>query len=266
MLAERWPAILGPFLVIYSYSPWISEDASRMRGEGGSQGGKEEPAGEKPERRGNSRLRYIFRTVPNAVVTRRCHCAWYPELPLAPHHAAAATRGTAPDTPLSNESTQFDGARRALSLHLGPHGIGVVSFSSVASALFSLGLAPSLFHPYGCSFIPAPPSLSPPYAKREREREGERVRARARERTPSLTRAAFRSRFPSLALTRLPRTLVAASPSSRSRVAHPIPTPYTLDVERRPSPAGGRRASASPSRITPRPRERSVTTKVLVKS
>jgi len=117
-------------------------------------------------------------------------------------------------------------------------------------------------------FPPLLPYPLPAQKEREREREGERARARARarERTPSLTRAAFRSRFPSLALTRLPRTLVAASPSSRSRVAHPIPTPYTLDVERRPSPAGGRRASASPSRITPRPRERSVTTKVLVKS
>jgi len=170
-----------------------------MRGEGGSQGGKEEPAGE-PERRGNSRLRYIFRTVPNAVVTRRCHCAWYPGLLLAPHHAATATRGTAPDTPLSNESTQFDGARRALSLHLGPLGIGVVSFSAVSSAHFSLtpslslslslSLSPSLPLSFTLTAAPLFPPLLPyplPTQRgKERERERERALGRARARANPL--------------------------------------------------------------------------------
>jgi len=196
-----------------------SED-TRTRDEGGSRGGKE-TAGE-PERRGNSRLRYIFRTVPNAVVTRRCHCARHPELPLAPHHAATASRGTAPDTPLSNESTQFDGARGAVSLHLGPPG---ASASSLFPPSLPRALAPSLslslLHPYGCSFIPAPPSLSPPLARNERERESApgrtRARARARDSPPSPVRPFDLASLLSLSLASLVpswsllRRLVAAS-------------------------------------------------------
>lgn len=55
------------------------------------------------------------------------------------------------------------------------------------------------------------------------------------------------------------------SPLFRDRVAHPIPTtPMLQDAGVPPPPATG--DAASPARITPRPRERSVTTKVLVKS
>jgi len=207
-----------------------------MRGEGGSQGGKEEPAGE-PERRGNSRLRYIFRTVPNAVVTRRCHCAWYPGLLLAPHHAATATRGTAPDTPLSNESTQFDGARRALSLHLGPLGIGVVSFSAVSSAHFSLtpslslslSLSPSLPLSFTLTAAPLfPPLLPYPLPtqrgkERERERARARARARAREPPPSPVRPFDLASLLSLSLASL-----VSSWSHLRRLAAASRTPFPL--------------------------------------
>ena len=56
----------------------------------------------------------------------------------------------------------------------------------------------------------------------------------------------------------------AVSLSFRDRVAHPPFPLHALDVNVPPPPGTDERTS--PSRITPRPRERSVTTKVLVKS
>lgn len=163
---------------------------------------------------------------------------------------SSATQGTASATPLRNESTQFDGARRSLSLQL--------AMQHRRRSLFLSSLRHFSRSPLrSCSFIPVPPSLSPPSV--------EHARARARAQSPPcLSLLAFSASLP-FSRSHLPPSY----PRGRfSVISRPRRAPHSHSVRSTPAFLPRRRSSAgaSPSRITPRPRERSVTTKVLVKS
>lgn len=208
-------------------------------------GGKE--TGRGPKRRGNSRLRYIFRTVLNAVVTRRCHRAWYFKLLLDPRHAPVLRKVL----PLPRHS---ETNRRSSTAHVVPS-----RFSSRCSIDVGLFFFPlfgiSLAHPYAAA--PSFPSLLPyPLLAQS-------TRARA---IPSLSLSLGLFGLASLLSLSL-ASLVPSWPLLR-HLATASRTPFPLHVRSTPAFLPRRRSSAgaSPSRITPRPRERSVTTKVLVKS
>lgn len=147
--------------------------------------------------------------------------------------------GTAPATPILE---RVDAVRRRmlflLASYQGRESIPV-SFSFVSFASLSLSPIPS---------VPSPPSLSPPSAG---------CASLPLFGTPSVPR--LLSHFHIC----LSRTIVLflCRFATASRTPFPL---HALDVDVPPPPGTGERTS--PSRITPRPRERSVTTKVLVKS
>lgn len=179
------------------------------------------------EKRKLSRLRYIFRTVPNAVVTRRCHRAWYFKLLLDPPHASTATQGTAPATPLLK---RIDAVRRRTSSFLlassRSTGSTSISFSFLSSTFLSLSLSPLRL------FLHSRPSFLIPSSRRAR------ARARARNPLPLSVGLLDLACLLSLSLASLvPSWPLLCRLATASRT--PFPLPYAR--RRRPSPAGGRR-------------------------